>query len=198
MKTSLTPLTSGLPLITFVILIGAALITLSLFLPNSFVQSTFILNAIGVIGDLIPCVSVFERASIDPARTGLIWSIGWMMAPIYLVIYIFCYPPLGAKTRTWIRKNQTSMGGKPWKGVYVAIVVLSCIVLSDFNVIHLGSLYRGTVFYKGAQGAGLLGIPFQSQFGSAIYAWVIPLCEAFVYYALLCSVINVKIYNSPN
>lgn len=179
----------GWRLFLFTVAIGAVFPFIGLLMPNSIVQSNWIISSTRLLGYLIPCIDVVAKQSMDPERMRLVWSFGWLPAPVYLAIMVISIPPWAEDVRADFKKRLDSQGRRPIFFFFV-IIFMACFVLSDFNLIDFVSIYRGNVFSRGIQGHGLLGIPFYSPVGSALYAWLVPLCEAVMYYIFFLFLTN--------
>jgi hypothetical protein len=153
------------------------------------------------VSEIVPSVSIMSRNAISPSRAELTWALQWSFFPIYLGIWLWTGSVWSKEMKQAILKetSETPNIVKRRIGAVLVILVLGSLILTDFGIIDVWSLYRGTLF-EGDPSTfpGILRAPFVSNFGMALYAWFLPLAEALCYWMFLLLTVNIREYfNAP-
>lgn len=152
----------------------------------------------GYIAEIFPCVSVVANHSINPARAALIWSVQWLFFPIYLFVWLIALKPWSAVMKIAVVKQVATLSRGHCLMVIPGIMILSAFILSDFGLINFLSFFRGDIFETSRQTINklptVLSLPYISNIGMVFYAWLIPLCNAIIYWLFLFFFVNFKFY----
>jgi len=171
--------------------------TTGFFLSSDAITSKYIASFSSLVAQIVPCVSVMAQNAIDPSRAQITWALQWTCFPIILMIWLWSGPVWSKEMKQAILKetSESSSIGKRRLVLILTVFALGSVILSDFGVVDLWSFFRGSIFYGVPSKMPLiLRVPFTSNFGMALYAWFVPIAEAFCYWMFLLLVVNFKSY----
>lgn len=147
-----------------------------------------------VIERLVPCVEIVSRISTQPCEIGFIWSVSWMMAPVYFCTLFVAVPPWGSGLRQVILEKIRGPGGFKSFLILIGLGLLSFYVAaSDFGAIDGVSFYRGSMFDVENRQTGFAAVPFSSFWASVLSSWFWSSVPAAEYWFLAMIVSNVRV-----